>query len=144
MAALLSGFFSAIFVMLPKQMLRMAYGEEGLAFRKTCGKTNSLVTFFMNILMFWFVFGCFAVVGARDYERLDATFFMLAPVIIYAIWAVFSRISINKQISKLRNQLLEEKQEEERYRKEGIWKCPYCEKINNATDIICKDCGNYR
>ena len=98
----------------------------------------------MNAFVFWEFLALLLLPTAKDHERLEAILFALIPIIVYVVWAVFSRKSIKKQISQLRDQLIQEKQEEERHRKEGIWKCPYCEKMNNATDIICKDCGNYR
>ena len=141
---MIKGCISAILATLPNMLIRLAYGEEGMEFRKNCGKTNALLRFIMNAFVFWEFLALLLLPTAKDHERLEAILFALIPIIVYVVWAVFSRKSIKKQISQLRDQLIQEKQEEERHRKEGIWKCPYCEKMNNATDIICKDCGNYR
>lgn len=140
----MSGCFSALFATLPSFMLSMAYGEKGMEFRKNCGKSNTLAKFFMNILMFWFFAGLLSLATARKDEKLDVILFTAVPIVIYVVWTVLARMNVKKSLNQIREQAILEKQEEERYRKEGKWKCHNCERINDTTDIICKDCGAYR
>lgn len=141
---MIQGCMSATLVMLPNLMLHIAYGEEGMKFRENFGKSNKLVRFFMGLLMFWLLFGLLGIALAKADEMLIVIIFTIAPVIIYVVWAIFSRKSVNKQISQFNYQVEQELREEEENRKEGKWKCPNCERINRSTDIICKDCGAYR